>query len=503
MRRLLSRLDVVVRVIVIGSMLLGSVPPPSAAAPPAWPPAQGAEPTPVPLGTPPPSPTPAPPGPTATTVPPTATATLTPTATSTLTPTVALSPTATATLTPTVGSTPALTPTATATPAITPTVTPTLTPTVAAGPTPTLTPIASATPAPPTPTLTPTVALTPTATPVITPTATPTLTPTVAPGQLSLVLSASPATLTPGQVVTVSLQLANSGDGPLAGVTVNAALPLALAYETALGQPGPAYDPQLRQLTWQVDSLAPGQVLALGYRARVEPAVGPGDIPLSAAAGIAGVEGTQTATTSLTVEAPSKPPGAAFDVPPVGPPARIQLGVEPLADDDAAGPGQGPARAYWLAVYVVDANGLAVADGTEVQLSASGGELAQTQLRLKDGLATTRLKDLPDPGQPLVIVARAGAVQAELQLSQDAPAAAPAAGLRPGEDGQARRQAIAAARNAIDPGGSADNRTRAVTFGPNGPGYTLKSQEAGVSDLRLGFNLSAVRSGNQPLRRQR
>ena len=190
---------------------------------------------------------------------------LTPTATATLTPTVTLTPTLTATAMPT-ALPPVVTPTLTATPSPTPTLTPTATMIPTVPPTVTLTPTPTAT-ATPTPalTVTPTPTLTPP--PTFTPTPTPSPTPPPQPS-LSLAMTIEPATAAPGQVVSVTLVLSNTGTGPAQGLVLTDVLPAGLGYVPD-SAPGANYDPTANRLTWQVRGLAAGQALTLSFAARV------------------------------------------------------------------------------------------------------------------------------------------------------------------------------------------------------------------------------------------
>jgi hypothetical protein len=394
--------------------------------------------------------------------------------------------TATATLTLTATFTPGTPPpgeTATATPTLTTTPTPGAT----ATPTITLSPTASLTPTPtPTPTLTPTATLTPTLTP------TPTPTPTTAIGQLSLELVANPAQVTPGQVITVGLRLANAGPSALNDVTLNAFLPPALQYQASLGEPTPGYDPRLRMLAWGVGTLAPGQVLELGYQAGIASEASPGALTLAAEAGAAGLATSLEASVTITIEqavAPTPTPGFEPSLP--GPPARIQLAAEPVRDEKREDPGK--ARPYWLAAYVVDAGGLAVADGTQVQLGVTGGEPAQTTPRTRGGIATTRL-DVP-PGQAVTVTARAGEASGSLAIGEETGKQLAAQVGRAGDGYGAQARAMVAARNAFSRDGAglaAENRTRRLSLdGPN-LDFTLKGQQAGDESLALSFQLTGV-----------
>jgi RHS repeat-associated protein len=246
-------------------------------------------------------------------------ATVTPTITATLTVVPGETPVFTVTAVPssTVTATPGITPsveppsaTATATPFPTATSTPVVTssPTLAA--TATLPPTATGTPAPSpilAPTGTPTNAFTPTATLTPTLTPTPTPTPTLAIGQLSLELVPDPATATPGQVVTVSLRLANAGPSALNDVTLSAFLPPALGYQGSLGEPPPGFDPRLRMLAWQVGTLVPGQVLEVSYQAGVAAEVPTGLMTLSAEARVAGLEEILQTGAAITIEQQARP----------------------------------------------------------------------------------------------------------------------------------------------------------------------------------------------------
>jgi hypothetical protein len=180
-------------------------------------------------------------------------------------------------------------------------------------------------------------------------------------------------------------------------VTLSAFLPPSLQYQAPLGEPPPGYDPRLRMLAWGVGTLAPGQVLEVGYQAALAPEASPGALTLAAEAGAAGLEETVQASGVISVEQPVAPtPTPGFEPPVAGPPAQIQLAVEPVRDEKKEDPGQ--SRPYWLAAYVVDAGGLAVADGTQVQLGVTGGEVAQTAPRTRGGYRRHPARRTARPG---------------------------------------------------------------------------------------------------------
>ncbi len=192
-----------------------------------------------------------------------------------------------------------------------------------------------------------------------------------------------------------------------------------------------------------------------------------------------------------------------------GPPAKIQIGLKEVTDTKQAFR-QGR---RWVAVRVVDADGVAVADGTEVRLSISTGDLDETIVQTENGVARTRFK-VPR-GQPFTITAQAGAAQntfvwSENDLTRPRQLSQRANDKRYGDEVAATIRA----RNALEADGSdivAENQTRRITFNQNGFSYHLKTQDRDlrgedptvVADQRLtvGFQLTNFRIGRNSLLR--
>ena len=439
----------------------------------------------------------------------TPTVVVTPTATATLTPTVALTPTATPTLTPTQVVTHAPTPTMTPTPALTVTQVATATST----PTPTATPVITITP-----TLTPTATPVLTVTPVLTPTATPTITPTVIPTititptpeviNLGLTMQVDPAFVNPGEQVTVTLTLSNPAQVRLESLIISNTLPVALNYETPLGAVAPGYNPLLNLLRWRLPPDLSSQArLTLGYVGRAAVTAPPSALSLVADLEGPGLPNPVWAQAALIITQPPPTPTPEPTPEPVGPPARLQLGIKERRD-----PALDPAEhGRWAAVYVVDADGLAVADGTAVTLTLQGGELAQSVLQTKDGVATVRFKT--PRGQPFTLTATAGAIQESRQGPVSGPEAMPHIDHKRQDSryGEAT-EAVIRARNAVrqeGAGWTAQNQTRRVEFSPDQTTFNLKLQNNTLRDetaqlppdehFTLGFQLTDVRVGRQSL----
>jgi hypothetical protein len=362
--------------------------------------------------------------------------------------------------------------------------------------------------------VTPTVTLTPTV--VLSPTTTPAL------PQLDLSLSLTPTLVQPGDLVTTTLTLSNPGRLSLDNLVLSATLPVALSFEQGLaGDPvSPGYDPASQHLTWTIPrDLTTQAQWQVGFVSRVAAGTAPGSQRLSAAIVSPPAQGSAQAEAGLVIAAPAS---LATPEPP-GPPAEISLGVEPIIE-------RSQARAQaWLAVSVVDAEGRAVADGAEVELSVQGGQLDQNRLRSRQGLVTTRFKSAP--GQTVVIRARVG--QAEATLEWHEPAADALAEQqavieqvlgRAGARYGAEAEAIDQARHGLKLGGGrqsfalrggpnqelrAENRSRTVVFQPEGLSFSRKLQESpgrpqrlGQQDLprqTLGFELTGVQLGQQAL----
>ncbi|MCK6630235.1 MAG: PKD domain-containing protein [Anaerolineae bacterium] len=340
-----------------------------------------------------------------------------------------------------------------------------------------------------TPTLTPTAVLT--LTPTLTPTAI--LTPTVSPEptNLDLAMAVEPPFVTAGEQVTVTLTLSNPAQISVENLVISSTLPAELSYDTPLDALSPGFNPIARLLTWQLPpELTAQPTLTVGFVGRVAP-----NAPVSALNLSAELQpSSRQAQTSLVILAAPTPTPTATPFP-VGPPATIQLGVE-------AGPGErdGDQRRRWLTVYVTDADGLAVADDTEVQLSIQGGTLAETQLRTRNGVASTRL--LARPGDVVTISAQAGSAQGSLQVGPGSGTETILADLGLGGLHNGRIAALAAARNALrNEGGDwvADNFTRRVAFQADGLTFTLKGDRDRNRHAALNFRLTGLWVGQTSL----
>jgi uncharacterized repeat protein (TIGR01451 family) len=84
-------------------------------------------------------------------------------------------------------------------------------------------------------------------------------------GDLRLAMTAAPAWAEPGEVVTFTVTLSNTGAAALPALVVTAALPAGLEYVPAGGSRF-RYDNRSRTLTWSVGDLAAGQGVMGGFR---------------------------------------------------------------------------------------------------------------------------------------------------------------------------------------------------------------------------------------------
>ncbi|MFQ6102206.1 MAG: PKD domain-containing protein, partial [Anaerolineae bacterium] len=194
--------------------------------------------------------------------------------------------------------------------------------------------------------------------------------------------------------------------------------------------------------------------------------------------------------------------GPTFDVPEPGPPARIHLAVEPTRGRE------GGQRHFWLAVHVMDADGLAVADGTEVQLTVQNGHLNQQTVQTENGLAVAHLWVRSD--EVAVVTAVAGAAQQTLAVGGAASDEEAVLGELLPRVRRDRRmygeQALAriAARNTVTVDGdeaATENYDRRVAFQGSGRRLTFVQRAHGreEQDLSLAFQLTDLRVGGESL----
>ena len=185
--------------------------------------------------------------------------------------------------------------------------------------------------------------------------------------------------------------------------------------------------------------------------------------------------------------------------PPVGPPAEVQVSFK-YAPGQRAGQ---PDRSFWVAVQVLDAQGYPVADKTEVQLDLSAGELADTRLQTRGGMAMTKGRLALGQATPPTLTVQAGSVQAVLTLDATAEESARSAsykGWRRGAyDGA---ETLAVARNRLHQTGTEaehENLARRARFNVQGLRFDLKDNRAGGSSQSLGLELTEVRVGQTAL----
>ena len=137
--------------------------------------------------------------------------------------------------------------------------------------TPELTPPAPA-PLPLIATITPTLPITPTVTPMPTPTQVEIEAEAedgIEVSNLNLDLTLDPPWAAPGEVVTFTVTATNLQSAPLARLVLTDTLPAGLVY-VAQSAAGFAYEPNAKQLTWQVGDLATGAVITGTFQARMQ-----------------------------------------------------------------------------------------------------------------------------------------------------------------------------------------------------------------------------------------
>ena len=86
---------------------------------------------------------------------------------------------------------------------------------------------------------------------------------------LNLDLTLDPPWAAPGEVVTFTVTAANLQSAPLSGLVLTDTLPAGLVY-VAQSAAGFAYEPNAKQLTWQVGDLATGAVITGTFQARMQ-----------------------------------------------------------------------------------------------------------------------------------------------------------------------------------------------------------------------------------------
>jgi uncharacterized repeat protein (TIGR01451 family) len=87
--------------------------------------------------------------------------------------------------------------------------------------------------------------------------------------RLALTLAADPAWAEPGEVITFTVAAANTGDVPLASLTLTDTLPDGLVY-VARSAVGFAYAAREKQLTWQPAPLAASATITGSFQARAQ-----------------------------------------------------------------------------------------------------------------------------------------------------------------------------------------------------------------------------------------
>lgn len=194
-----------------------------------------------------------------------------------------------------------------------------------------------------------------------------------------------------------------------------------------------------------------------------------------------------------------------------GPPAVIQIAAKPIPVDVG---GEGEPR-FVIAIHVMDEQGFAVVDGTEVRLQTSQGQLANARLTTKHGVGVTELT-LSINGQA-ELVAEAGTVQGRHTVTADIALQSTVKLGQTTVEQSVHNQVVLESRNQIRSSRGqalADNALRQVQFGPNGPTYTAKTHQveslpsSGVSGRgrvrassgdSIGFELTGIHVGSKAL----
>jgi PKD repeat protein len=326
-------------------------------------------------------------------------------------------------------------------------------------------------------------------------------------------MQAEPAFVPAGQAITVTLTLSNPGQLTIDNLILSTTLPLdLLSYDSFFGPVIPTHDPTTNLLTFNLSTCQPANPPTcnpvLGYRGHISQTAPASALTLSAEILTPTVLSPQAQTSLIIVPAPTPEPTPTpyprVTPEPPGPPATIQLAMSNEQLTKATGPIQSEIVnrkseiVNWLAISVVDAEGRAVADDTEVSLSVQGGQVEDDRPRTKDGVATTQLK--APPGQVVVISAQAGSAQATLQWPEPGRdrveySQALLAHLlkRPDQGYDLESEAIRQARNYLNASGDrryADNRSRQVEFSPTGLVYRLKHQASPAERVVSGQSLA-------------
>ena len=209
---------------------------------------------------------------------------------------------------------------------------------------------------------------------------------------------------------------------------------------------------------------------------------------------------TRTTATTVTETVSPTTDETRPAIEPSGPPAKIRLAARPGKEKEGGQP------LFWLAAYVVDAEGQPVADGTEVQFSVRDGRLDQNAARTEGGQAIVRL--LPDG--VATVTATAGAARGTLQVGSAETDESSVLGdllptVRRARGGYGERTlARLAARNAVEVDGdraTTENVYRRVSFERDARSlaFVQKTADREAQDLALAFRLTGVSVGRESL----
>ncbi|MCP4165151.1 MAG: DUF11 domain-containing protein, partial [Chloroflexi bacterium] len=87
---------------------------------------------------------------------------------------------------------------------------------------------------------------------------------------LELTMWVRPLDAAPGEVITYAIALRNYGVDPIETIIVEDRMPEGLVYVQKSAEPGLNYDAAAKQLNWQLDVLAAGELQRRTFRARVQ-----------------------------------------------------------------------------------------------------------------------------------------------------------------------------------------------------------------------------------------